>query len=203
MGPVSMDVVWRVSLLALPVYGIPVLLLGCGKDATVERVWQSKPLSSYAAMSLLERQGQTHCPPPWEPVWERGVQSWLPLFSMSCGARNKALWWEVLWESGKWSTTWGHGVMAGVGQEEAPWRGLLQTLPGVQETRRSLTPGAGRGWPVWQLSQALELSSWLNTVRVSSRHYSGRGEGCWETQAGVQITVLRAERPFPPLSEQL
>lgn len=57
LGPVSMDVVWRVSLLALPVYGIPVLLLGCGKDAMVERVWQSKPLSSYAAMSLLECQG--------------------------------------------------------------------------------------------------------------------------------------------------
>lgn len=39
MGPVSMDVVWWVSLLSLPVYGILVLLLSYGKDAMVERVW--------------------------------------------------------------------------------------------------------------------------------------------------------------------
>lgn len=84
--------------------------------------------------------------------------------------------------------------LVGLSQEEALWRGLLQTrgpLPRVQETRRSLTPGAGRGWPVWQLSQAFELSSWLNTERVSSRRYNGRGEGCWETQAG-------AADPCPP-----
>lgn len=36
---------------------------------------------------------------------------------------------------------------------------------------------------MWQLSPAFELSSWLNTERVSSRRYSGRGEGCWEIPA--------------------
>lgn len=55
LGPVSLDVVWWVSLLSLPVYGILVLLLSYGKDAMVERAWQSKPLSSYATVPLLER----------------------------------------------------------------------------------------------------------------------------------------------------
>lgn len=84
--------------------------------------------------------------------------------------------------------------LVGLSQEEALWRGLLQTrgpLLRVEETRRSLTPGAGRGWPAWQLSQAFELSLWLNTEHVSSRHYNCRGEGCWETQAG-------AADPCPP-----